>query len=129
MPKGIYTHKPHQGFQKGHAINRGREWPEHVGFQKGNKISVGNSHGKSHIGNQNAWKGDAISYSRLHRWVAEKLGKPQFCEQCRRTKPPAGKGLSRSYFQWANVSGKYLRDVKDWRRLCIPCHMEYDRGV
>ena len=32
-------------------------------------------------------------------------------------------------YQWSNISGKYLRDVKDWQRLCVLCHSKYDRAT
>lgn len=73
------------------------------------------------------WKGDKVSYSGLHKWVNQYRGRPSFCEDCKTTMPPKGKGLKRSYFQWANVSGKYLRDLKDWIRLCVPCHKRFDK--
>jgi hypothetical protein len=71
-----------------------------------------------HIGEKNGhWKGDKIGYVGLHDWVKSKLGKPNLCEHCRKTE---GK------FQWANKSGKYKRELTDWIRLCIPCHLKYD---
>jgi hypothetical protein len=73
------------------------------------------------------WKGDLVGYRALHTWVVKKLGSPLFCEHCKRTKPPKGKGIKRSYFQWANISKLYLRDVRDWKRLCYKCHNKFDQ--
>lgn len=28
---------------------------------------------------------------------------------------------------WANISGKYLRDITDWVRLCVSCHKYFDK--
>ena len=28
---------------------------------------------------------------------------------------------------WANRSGRYLRELTDWVRLCAKCHKAYDR--
>ena len=67
------------------------------------------------------WKGDKVSYGALHQWVVRKLGKPDTCEKCERT------GLTGYNIQWANKSGKYLRDLSDWIRLCAKCHYHYDR--
>lgn len=75
----------------------------------------------------NAWKGDQVGYSARHKWVVAIYGSPSFCEDCKRTTPPEGLGIKRSYFQWSNVSGKYLRDIKDWRRLCYLCHNIFDK--
>jgi len=65
-----------------------------------------------------------VSYSGLHRWVQRRLGKPQKCDKCGLVGLPKGR---KRYFEWANKSGKYLRKVSDWMRLCRPCHNSYDR--
>ena len=72
------------------------------------------------------WKGDEVGYRSLHYWVQNRLGNPSFCEGCKRTKSPEGLGKNRSYFHWANISGKYKRNVNDWRRLCYRCHYKFD---
>lgn len=63
------------------------------------------------------WKGDNVSYSSLHTWVRNSLGKPKKCSHC-----PATTNLD-----WANKSGNYKRDVKDWISLCRKCHIWYDK--
>lgn len=66
-----------------------------------------------------AWKGDKVGYMGLHNWVRRKLGTPSYCR---------GKncdGTSKRY-HWANVSGKYKRDLNDFIRLCISCHLKMD---
>lgn len=68
------------------------------------------------------WKGDDVSYSGLHKWVALKLGKPERCEFCGKS------GLKGKQINWANKSGKYLRKTHDWLRLCQDCHKKYDSG-
>ncbi len=64
------------------------------------------------------WKGELASYSAKHYWVSRWLGKPRKCEECRDTKA--------KIYNWANISGKYLRDLKDWKRLCRKCHHRFD---
>ncbi len=66
------------------------------------------------------WKGDGVGYSALHDWVKRKLGKPEKCEFCGR------EYLTGHKIVWANKSGKYLRDIDDWIRLCSKCHNTYD---
>ncbi len=66
------------------------------------------------------WKGQAAGYQSLHEWVVKHLGKPDTCEHCGRS------GLSGRFIQWANKSGKYLRKLDDWIRLCTKCHHKYD---
>lgn len=68
-----------------------------------------------------SWKGDKVGYPGIHEWVRKELGKPDTCEFCGRT------GLSGRKINWANKSGRYLRDLNDWLRLCIPCHRKYDK--
>lgn len=66
--------------------------------------------------NNPQWK-ENVSYRTIHQWVERQLGKPSKCEHCSR-----GSGL----FDWANISGEYSRDTKDWVRLCKPCHHDFD---
>ncbi len=65
------------------------------------------------------WKGDNVGLTALHNWVERKLGKPKKCEFCGTTKA--------KFFDWANISGKYKRDLLDWVRLCRSCHAQYDK--
>jgi len=69
------------------------------------------------------WKGDKVGYSGLHKWVALKLGKPMKCEHCEKTFTSPYK------IHWANIDHKYKRNLKDWMRLCVSCHMTHDRNL
>jgi hypothetical protein len=64
------------------------------------------------------WKGDAVSYSVLHRWVRQEKGPPTQCSFCGTTDGP---------LEWANISHEYHREVADWMPLCARCHRRYDR--
>lgn len=93
------------------------------GFQKGvpswNKdIGVPWLTGQNHP----AWKGKKVSYRALHKWIERKLGKPKFCTFCKASH------LSHRQYNWANISGKYIRNTNDWMRLCVSCHRKYDRS-
>lgn len=68
--------------------------------------------------NHHRWKGDEAGYDALHDWVKRRLGKPKYCEFCKTT--------SATHYDWSNKSGKYLRDLSDWQRLCKKCHNLYD---
>ena len=91
-------------------------------FKKGmipwNKGLIGYMKGEKHP----LWKGDDIKYVGLHMWVYSRLGKPDICESCKNN------NLNGHKIHWANVSGKYKRELTDWIRLCVPCHSKYDRA-
>lgn len=59
--------------------------------------------------------GANTEYRKLHYWVERQLGKPRICEICGST--------NKKRYDWANVSGNYFKDIKDWQRLCRNCHM------
>ena len=68
-----------------------------------------------------AWKGDEASYVAKHQWVTRRLGQPKKCNSC-------GLNDENRWYHWANVSGKYQRNINDWIRLCVPCHSEFDNN-
>lgn len=65
-----------------------------------------------------AWKGDSAKYFAKHQWIYRKKGKAFFCSF-----NPEHKFR---VYQWANISGAYLRDINDYSSLCWQCHKEYD---
>lgn len=65
------------------------------------------------------WKGQGASYNVIHRWLSHWYGRPSKCEICGTTKSKK--------FEWANISGKYIRDRADFKRVCISCHRVMDR--
>lgn len=69
------------------------------------------------------WLGDDVSYTGLHMWVKNHLGKPKKCEHCGRTDLPLRK------YHWANIDHKYRRNLHDWLRLCVDCHRKYDKNL
>lgn len=69
------------------------------------------------------WKGDDVGYGGVHHWVYNQLGKSDECENC------GNNTLSHRSYHWANISGKYLRDIGDWARLCVYCHKLIDNNV
>lgn len=64
------------------------------------------------------FKGEEISYNGLHKWLNKNYPKNNICNHC-------GK---KSKTDYANISGKYKRDIKDFIELCRKCHIEYDNG-
>ena len=79
----------------------------------------------------NQWKGEKAGYSAKHKWIVSQNGNPLICENCEKV---GGyiimrNGVKRWVIQWANISGKYLRERSDWIGLCTPCHGKYDKKV
>lgn len=68
--------------------------------------------------NNPGYKDNKAGINAIHRWVERRKPKPEKCEECNLFSP----------MDLANVSGKYLRNLDDWRWLCRRCHMEsHDR--
>ena len=79
-------------------------------YRKGDKRITGK--------NNSRWAGDCIGYQGRHYWLYDNFGKPSFCEIC-------GTQKARR-FEWANISGRYLKDRGDWLRTCASCHRKLD---
>ena len=70
--------------------------------------------------NSPRYKEKLTNYKHLHAVISKMLGKPDTCEFCKKS------GLKGSAIQWANKTGKYLREPTDLLRLCRSCHRIYD---
>lgn len=73
--------------------------------------------------NNPLWKGDQASYFSKHSWMRNNYGNPPFCQECGK-KGEKNKGVWNLH--WANISGEFRRDIKNWRGLCVRCHKKYD---
>jgi len=73
---------------------------------------------KRNLNNENnpAWKGEDAKYDAIHNWIRRHKPKPKLCENCKKSKR----------LQLANLSGKYLRDINDYKYLCSSCHSKFD---
>ena len=109
-------------FPKGHkpwnAGTKGLIKPNKGSFKKGEHRSRATEFKK---GGMPRWKGLDASYQAKHIWIYKNLGQPHFCEDC------GDKTLRHRQYHWASISGKYLRDLDDWRRLCAKCHKKFDK--
>ena len=101
MPKGVYQHK--KGYKRPPFS---KEWR--------GKLAEASKGNKSH------WKGMKASYRAVHMYIDKLLGKPRLCAECGTTKA--------ARYEWANISGKYLRDESDYIRMCKSCHVKFDRA-
>lgn len=64
------------------------------------------------------WKGQHAQYTSIHSWVSRWKGRPKYCEMCKRT--------DKLRYDWANIDGKYSRNLDDYKRFCRSCHVKYD---
>lgn|SRR3990167_9737156 len=94
--------------EKGQFIKGNRPWTKDKKFPE--------KSGKNHF----AWKGQKASYNAIHHWIQRQLGTPKQCEKCGKN------NLSGKFINWANKSGKYIRNINDWIRLCRKCHHKFD---
>lgn len=134
-------------FQKGHKINLGRklseEIREKISLSKKGCISPNKgiknplaylflgkyaqkgatpwNKGKKvpqMMGDKNPNWNENVGYRGIHHWIQNHMGKASHC---------SFNPTHVSYrYEWANVSGSYLRDVGDWVSLCKNCHKQYD---
>lgn len=96
-----------------YKVGHKRNPPEH--YQKLAKLLKNDGHPK--------WKGEKVSYRGLHQWVRRNKGKPTTCSQC---------GLFSEkprIIQWANIDGKYHRNLDDFISLCVSCHKVRDLSI
>lgn len=66
------------------------------------------------------WKGNKVGYISLHEWIRKRKGNAKKC-----VLNPSHKSKR---FEWANISGKYKRNVNDYIELCPSCHRKFDLG-
>jgi ribosomal protein L24E len=66
-----------------------------------------------------------LTFKGIHSWAYKNFIKPTSCDFCHST--PLQAIDRRSELQWANKTGKYLRDREDWFCLCRSCHYKYDK--
>lgn len=111
----------HSNFGKRRSIEQKKNISKSLTGRKLSKQHIENVR-QGHRGVRNyLWKGTKVGYRALHIWVQTWLGKPRFCEKCKRIDYP------KRYYHWANRSGKYLRRLSDWIRLCAKCHGLFDK--
>lgn len=157
MPKGVYIRTKYwklskQTKKKMSEAHIGVKYPnrkspkpfslEHKQRMKeSHKGMLGKKHSKetllkmreSHSGEKAyQWKGIKASYTAKHTWLKNNYGKAIKCENkdCKYPRKNRGRILFKpKLFQWANISGKYLRDRNDYMQLCASCHGYWDNGT
>ncbi len=58
-----------------------------------------------------------LSYRALHKWVIKNKPRSEACEECNSFKK----------LDAANISGKYKKDINDFKWLCRKCHSKLDK--
>lgn len=110
-------------FSKEVNMKKGLKGKENPMYGKENKWGNHTSETKQKISDKllneknGMWKGDSVGYDSLHSWVKRRIPKPKLCEMCNKNKP----------YDLSNISGKYKRDVNDFKWLCRSCHIKLDR--
>lgn len=72
------------------------------------------------------WVGENATYDTKHLWIRKVRCRAYECENCGITREDKQTKDGRNYIHWANVSGKYLRDISDYIALCYKCHGWFD---
>lgn len=67
------------------------------------------------------FKKGKISYSGVHGWLIKNFGKATYCSNDNTHKSKR--------FEWANISGEYKRDIRDYKPLCVSCHDIFDNVI
>lgn len=136
MAKGVYIHK--KGFYRSEETKkklserRKSEWanPDSKRNSKETRLKMGLVHKGKKLSEEQkqkmaikrkgslnpAWKGKEAGYVAIHCYMRRRIPKPQFCEKC-------GLNLSKHL---ANIGHKYSRNKKEWKWLCVKCHMILD---
>lgn len=94
-------------------------------IKKGNKLASKNV-GERHWN----WQKTNPSYRAVHAWLRKTHGNATKCENPNCVYPrkdARGKLMEKPrQYQWANISGRYERDINDFKQLCPSCHKLFD---
>lgn len=118
--KGKCT-SPNSQFKTGHNV----PLPWRIKFSEANKGRIAWNKGRSHLKEDKnpAWKGENASYSAIHYWIKRQKGVPHKCSFCGKT---GNNNNNNRQIQWANIDGKYRRNLDDYIPLCASCHKIFD---
>lgn len=108
--------KDHSHLKK-YSFKKGIQNNPNGGFKKGMK--------------PHNYKKTGYGYTAIHKWLSYHYKKTGICEGCGKNTniDPQKKRRKRPRTQWANVSGKYLRDRKDFKELCLSCHSKMHSDI
>jgi hypothetical protein len=123
---------PNKGYKqtidhrKKHSISvMGKNNPNYaVIMSKEQRLKISKSHVglKGLSGEKGAnWLGDNVGYAGIHQWLRLMFGSPKICEKC-------GTKNAKKY-EWANITGIYKRERKNFMRMCTSCHHRLDKTI
>ena len=115
------VHKGNPGYWKGKKLKPGTVEKQLSTKKKNNSFTrywLGKKHTAVLGDKNNAWKGNKVGYSALHKWVKRNYDWSDCCGKCGGIK----------LVQLASKNYKYDRDKKNWWILCRKCHVKYDIG-
>lgn len=101
-----------------YSSKKGVDLPQFVHI-KGISNNTGRTHFKkgsvpwNDIGSEN--------YSAIHKWLERNKEKKYSCQLCNDTKAKK--------YEFANLSGNYMRDQEDYLELCTSCHARFDKRL
>lgn len=111
----LKTH-PHTNVSGWNRGIKGTHFSPETEFKKG--VTPKNS--MVFIPGETQFKGDLLEYKKIHHKISILFGKPKKCEDC-------GGVFTGKKIHWANATGIYNEDRKNWKRLCAKCHYKFDQ--
>lgn len=60
-------------------------------------------------------------YRVLHTWIQRNYGKADRCD--------FDPDHTSKKFEWANLTGEYVKDIDHYRPLCTSCHKTMDKNI
>jgi hypothetical protein len=103
-------------FQKGHQIWKGKKHSDEAKLKK--SLAKKGRKRPQILGEKHPnWKDDKVGYHVLHSYVKRYFPKSIKCQNC---------GKENTRLDLSNITGKYGRDISNWKYLCCACHNIYD---
>lgn len=78
------------------------------------------------------WNENNPSYRAVHQWLYQTYGNANKCENPNCIYPRKDRRgnmmVKPKQYQWANITGVYSRDIRNFKQLCSSCHKLFDLG-
>lgn len=81
---------------------------------------IRNSMKGKNLGEKNGvWKGENVQYHQMHKYIRNHNKSPLLCEDCNKKRK----------LDIANFTGRYNREIKNYKWLCRSCHSKLDDKI